>query len=124
MTIEIISWVAVGLVTGSLARIVMPGPAAGGIRVAVLIGLLGAVAGGFVSTALLTSSNPFGLSLGMATNGALYSLFVYRCVALRFRAEDLYHATNANRAIVQPSPIYSASIDFGEIARIAGEKTR
>jgi uncharacterized membrane protein YeaQ/YmgE (transglycosylase-associated protein family) len=64
----------------------MPGPAAGGIRVAALIGLLGAVIGGFLGTTfLVATSAPFDLkSLLMAANGAIYPLFVYRCIALRF----------------------------------------
>ena len=38
---EIISWIVMGLVTGSMARVAMPGPAAGGMSIAILIGLVG-----------------------------------------------------------------------------------
>ena len=38
---DIASWIIVGLVTGSIARLAMPGPAAGGMPVAILIGLVG-----------------------------------------------------------------------------------
>ena len=39
----IASWVLIGLLTGSIARVAMPGPAAGGMSVAILIGVIGAI---------------------------------------------------------------------------------
>jgi uncharacterized membrane protein YeaQ/YmgE (transglycosylase-associated protein family) len=85
MALEILSWAIVGIVCGSLARAAMPGPAAGGMFVAVLIGLLGALTGGFVGATFL--EKPVGpidiTSLMMAMNGAIYPLFLYRCLAMR-----------------------------------------
>ena len=43
---NILLWIVAGVVTGSMARKLMPGPAAGGISIAILIGLIGAVVGG------------------------------------------------------------------------------
>jgi uncharacterized membrane protein YeaQ/YmgE (transglycosylase-associated protein family) len=87
MAVEILSWIVVGLVTGSLARVAMPGPAAGGMLVAVLIGLIGALTGGFLGTTFLAES-PAAVditSMMMATTGAISPLFIYRCLALRLR---------------------------------------
>ena len=50
---DIASWIIVGLVTGSIARLAMPGPAAGGMPVAILIGLVGAFIGGVAGDNLL-----------------------------------------------------------------------
>ena len=47
---EIASWIFIGLFTGSIARVAMPGPAAGGMSVAILIGVIGALIGGIVGT--------------------------------------------------------------------------
>jgi uncharacterized membrane protein YeaQ/YmgE (transglycosylase-associated protein family) len=85
---EIASWIIVGLVTGSLARIAMPGPAAGGMRVAILIGILGALTGGLLGAIFFPDMlAPFDFSaLGMAAVGAMYPLFLYRCSAMHFDA--------------------------------------
>jgi uncharacterized membrane protein YeaQ/YmgE (transglycosylase-associated protein family) len=82
---EIFLWIIVGLVTGCMARAAMPGPAAGGMLIAVLIGLLGALIGGFLGTTFLPdTSAPINItSLMTAMTGAIYPLFIYRCLALR-----------------------------------------
>jgi uncharacterized membrane protein YeaQ/YmgE (transglycosylase-associated protein family) len=81
---EILSWIIVGVVTGSFARAIMPGPPAGGMYVAILIGVLGAFLGGSAGSLLTNESTQFNfLALGWALNGSLYSLFAYRCIAMR-----------------------------------------
>jgi uncharacterized membrane protein YeaQ/YmgE (transglycosylase-associated protein family) len=79
---EVFSWIMIGLVIGSFARFAMPGPAARGMPVAVVIGLPGALIGGFLgSIFLMESSAPFDCnSLMMAANGAIYPLFTYLSV--------------------------------------------
>jgi uncharacterized membrane protein YeaQ/YmgE (transglycosylase-associated protein family) len=93
MMMEIVSWIVVGTVAGCLAGFAMPGPAAGGIRVAVLIGVVSAMTGGLVATAFrLPMTETFDMMpLGIAANGALYSLFIYRCAAMRL--EPVYGRT-------------------------------
>ena len=79
----IISWVILGLLAGILAKWIMPGKDGGGIILTILLGIAGAVVGGWVST-LLGISTSGGLSIGsilMATLGALILLFVYNKVA-------------------------------------------
>jgi uncharacterized membrane protein YeaQ/YmgE (transglycosylase-associated protein family) len=87
---EIISWIVMGLVTGSMARVAMPGPAAGGMSIAILIGLVGALIGGSLGTTIsphsLASFDLF--PLATAANGALVLLFVYRCIAMRFEVSQ------------------------------------
>jgi uncharacterized membrane protein YeaQ/YmgE (transglycosylase-associated protein family) len=87
---EILSWIIVGLITGSMARAIMPGPAAGELRIAILIGIIGAFVGGSVGTIFpIDQSTQFNFyALLMATNGALYLLFAYRCLALRTARAD------------------------------------
>lgn len=48
----ILSWIVLGLIAGILAKLVMPGRDPGGFFITILIGIAGAVVGGFVSTQL------------------------------------------------------------------------
>ena len=49
---EILGWILFGLVIGALAKLVMPGRDPGGIIVTILLGIAGALLGGFVGRAL------------------------------------------------------------------------
>lgn len=84
----ILLWIVFGFVAGSVAKLVMPGPTAGGIPVAILVGMGGAVAGGLLST-LFAGGTLTGFEfrgLLMAIIGALMLLFSYRCYAMRAMA--------------------------------------
>ena len=48
----IIGWIVFGLIVGVLAKVVMPGKDPGGIVVTSLIGIVGALLGGFIGRAL------------------------------------------------------------------------
>ena len=76
----IITWIVLGLIVGVLAKWIMPGSDPGGIFITILIGVAGALVGGFLSTALgLGSVTGFNLgSVLIATAGALILLFGYR----------------------------------------------
>jgi uncharacterized membrane protein YeaQ/YmgE (transglycosylase-associated protein family) len=76
----IISWIVFGLIAGILAKLIMPGKDPGGMIVTILIGVAGAMVGGFISTSLgYGDISGFDLrSLGIAIVGALVLLFGYR----------------------------------------------
>lgn len=76
----IISWIVLGLVVGFLAKWIMPGKDPGGVIVTILIGIAGAMAGGFISSYFgFGTVTGFDLrSLGIAIGGALLLLFAYR----------------------------------------------
>ena len=79
----ILSWIILGLVAGALAKWIMPGPDPGGWIVTILIGIVGAIIGGFVSTALGYGTVD-GFNIGsviIAVIGALILLFAYRKLA-------------------------------------------
>ena len=82
----IASWVLIGLLIGSIARVAMPGPAAGGMSVAILIGVIGTTIGGIVGTIFSPDALvPFDLyALFVAAIGAMILLILYRCFAIRF----------------------------------------
>jgi uncharacterized membrane protein YeaQ/YmgE (transglycosylase-associated protein family) len=76
----IISWIVFGLIAGILAKLLMPGRDPGGFIVTILIGIAGAMVGGFISTSLgYGDVSGFDLgSMGIAIGGALVLLFGYR----------------------------------------------
>jgi len=83
----ILIWIVLGLAAGSVARLVMPGPSAGGLAVAIPLGIAGAILGGLVGT--LVGGTAMGidfLSLVIAVIGALSVLFSYRSYAMRAMA--------------------------------------
>jgi uncharacterized membrane protein YeaQ/YmgE (transglycosylase-associated protein family) len=80
MAMGIISWIVLGLIVGVLAKWIMPGRDPGGIIVTILIGIAGAVVGGFIASGLgLGTVTGFSLkSIVIAIGGALLLLFAYR----------------------------------------------
>ena len=61
----IISWIIFGLIAGILAKWIMPGKDGGGFIITVVLGIVGAVVGGWISTQL-----GFGKAMG-STSAAL-----------------------------------------------------
>lgn len=45
----ILLWIGFGIVAGAFAKLLMPGPDAGGIAVAIPLGILGGLVGGFLN---------------------------------------------------------------------------
>ena len=76
----IISWIVFGLIAGVIAKIIHPGKDPGGFIMAILIGIAGAMIGGFISMSLgYGDVSGFDLrSMGIAIGGALLLLFGYR----------------------------------------------
>ena len=83
---SILVWIILGLVAGGIAKAVMPGDDPGGIIVTILIGITGAVIGGFIWT-FLTGTDSYGdLDIGgilIAVLGSLILLWGYRTFARR-----------------------------------------
>jgi uncharacterized membrane protein YeaQ/YmgE (transglycosylase-associated protein family) len=48
----ILSWIIFGLIAGALAKLIMPGDDPGGVIITIIIGIVGAVIGGFVAVQL------------------------------------------------------------------------
>jgi uncharacterized membrane protein YeaQ/YmgE (transglycosylase-associated protein family) len=76
----ILSWILLGLIVGALAKWIMPGDDPGGLVITTLLGIAGAMVGGFVATTLgIGSFNGFNLgSILIAVGGSLLLLFAYR----------------------------------------------
>jgi uncharacterized membrane protein YeaQ/YmgE (transglycosylase-associated protein family) len=85
----IIAFIILGLLAGIIAKAILPGDDPGGIIVTTLIGIAGAVIGGFLAAALF-GAHPldefFDISTWLtAIVGAIVLLLVYRMVVGRGR---------------------------------------
>lgn len=76
----ILSWIGLGLVSGIIGKFFMPGRDGGGFIATTLLGIAGAVIGGFVATYFgfgkVSGFNPH--SVFVASGGAFLLLFLYR----------------------------------------------
>ena len=80
---EILSWILFGLVVGALAKLVMPGDDPGGIIVTILLGIAGALLGGFLGRSLGLIGENQAAGWIAAFVGAVLLLILYRLVAGR-----------------------------------------
>lgn len=83
MIINLIIWLVIGFVAGYLAKLIMPGPDGGGVILTTILGIVGAMVGGFLGKLLLGSdtnaNESFSLmSFIMAVVGAIVVLAIYR----------------------------------------------
>jgi uncharacterized membrane protein YeaQ/YmgE (transglycosylase-associated protein family) len=76
----ILGWILFGLIVGALAKLVMPGRDPGGIIVTMLLGIAGAVIGGFVGRALGLYGPGEAAGFVMSFIGAVVLLWIYRIV--------------------------------------------
>ena len=76
----ILSWIVLGLIVGVLAKWLMPGKDPGGLFITIILGIAGAVVGGFIGTQLgLGVVAGFNLpNIALATGGAILLLLIYR----------------------------------------------
>jgi uncharacterized membrane protein YeaQ/YmgE (transglycosylase-associated protein family) len=76
----LLSWIVFGLVAGIIAKFLMPGRDGGGIIITIVLGIVGAVVGGFIATALgLGDVTGFNIrSFIIAVGGAILVLLLYR----------------------------------------------
>ena len=79
----LLGWIFFGLIVGALAKLVMPGRDPGGIVVTILLGIVGAVIGGFVGRALGFYGPNEAAGFLMSFLGAVVLLVIYRAIAGR-----------------------------------------
>jgi uncharacterized membrane protein YeaQ/YmgE (transglycosylase-associated protein family) len=82
---SVIGWIVFGLIVGIVAKFVMPGRDPGGFIVTVLLGIAGALLGGYLGrvVGLYREGDPVGFV--MAVVGSIAVLILYRVVAGRPR---------------------------------------
>ena len=82
---SILGWILFGLVVGALAKLVMPGRDPGGIIVTMLLGVAGALLGGFVGQAVGWYGEGEAAGFVASFFGAVALLALYRAIVRRRR---------------------------------------
>ncbi len=83
---NLFAWIIFGLLAGGIAKFIMPGKDPGGCLLTIIIGILGALLGGFLGTHLLHVGDVSGFnlkSLGLAILGSFLLLLVFRLLIAR-----------------------------------------
>ncbi len=82
----IIGWIILGLLAGAIAKAILPGRQGGGWIITLILGVVGALLGGFIGSAV------FGVDLGgffdistwlLAIGGAIIVLLIYGLITGR-----------------------------------------
>jgi uncharacterized membrane protein YeaQ/YmgE (transglycosylase-associated protein family) len=79
----ILAWILFGLVVGVIAKLLMPGRDPGGFIVTILLGIAGALVGGFVGRAMGFYEANEGAGWLMSILGAIVLLALYRMMVRR-----------------------------------------
>jgi uncharacterized membrane protein YeaQ/YmgE (transglycosylase-associated protein family) len=79
----ILSWILFGLVVGVIAKLLMPGRDPGGFIVTILLGIAGALVGGFVGRAMGFYGENQGAGWIMSILGSIILLALYRMMVRR-----------------------------------------
>ena len=74
----ILGWIIFGLVVGVIAKLLMPGKDPGGIIVTILLGIVGAVLGGYAGRAMGWYGPADSAGIFMSILGAVIVLLIYR----------------------------------------------
>jgi uncharacterized membrane protein YeaQ/YmgE (transglycosylase-associated protein family) len=81
--IPVLGWIVFGLIVGAIAKLLMPGRDPGGLIITVLLGIAGALVGGFVGQALGWYGPNDTAGFLMSVAGAIILLALYRVVFVR-----------------------------------------
>jgi len=79
--VGIIGWIILGLFAGAIAKLILPGDDPGGFIITTLIGIAGALVGGFIASALDIGEIDEFFDIGtwlIAIGGSILLLLVYR----------------------------------------------
>jgi uncharacterized membrane protein YeaQ/YmgE (transglycosylase-associated protein family) len=79
----ILAWIVFGLVVGIIAKLVTPGRDPGGFIITMLLGIAGALLGGFIGRAMGFYGANETAGWLMSIGGAILLLLLYRVVAPR-----------------------------------------
>jgi uncharacterized membrane protein YeaQ/YmgE (transglycosylase-associated protein family) len=77
----LIFWIIVGLIAGALAKFIMPGDDPGNFIITILLGIAGAIVGGFLASLIGIGGGGFIWTTIIATIGAIILLAIYRAFA-------------------------------------------
>ena len=79
----LLGWILFGAIVGAIAKLLMPGRDPGGFIVTMLLGIAGAMIGGFLGRALGWYGPNDGAGFFMSLLGAILLLWIYRVMVVR-----------------------------------------
>jgi uncharacterized membrane protein YeaQ/YmgE (transglycosylase-associated protein family) len=74
----VLGWIVFGLIVGVIAKLLMPGRDPGGMILTILLGIAGALVGGFLGRAIGLYGPNDAAGIIMSVLGAIVLLFAYR----------------------------------------------
>lgn len=80
---NLIAWIVLGLIAGALAKLIYPGDQGGGIVATIVLGILGALLGGWIGNNILgfgagAAAGALSIpSIAMAVVGAIILIFLW-----------------------------------------------
>jgi len=80
---SILGWIFFGLLVGAVGKLLMPGRDPGGFIVTILLGIAGALLGGFIGRALGMYREDDPVGFVMAVLGSIVLLILYRLTFAR-----------------------------------------
>ena len=81
--LSILGWIVFGLIIGAIAKLLMPGRDPGGIIVTMLLGIVGALLGGFLGRSIGWYGPGEAAGFVMSLIGAIILLLLYRLLVAR-----------------------------------------
>jgi uncharacterized membrane protein YeaQ/YmgE (transglycosylase-associated protein family) len=81
--LSILGWIIFGLIIGAIAKFLMPGRDPGGFIITILLGIAGALIGGFLGRAMGFYGPEEAVGWVMSLIGALILLLLYRFLVAR-----------------------------------------
>jgi len=79
----VIGWIIFGVIVGAIAKLLMPGRDPGGFVITMVLGIAGALVGGFLGRALGWYGPNDSAGFLMSLVGAVVLLFIYRLATRR-----------------------------------------
>lgn len=76
----ILAWIIFGLIVGAIAKFIMPGTQGGGWLITIILGIVGAMVGGFLAGVLGIGDdgNPWDIgTIAISVLGAIVVLWIY-----------------------------------------------
>lgn len=80
---NVLWWIIIGLIAGWLAKMISPGPERGGLLATLVIGVVGALVGGWLAGLLGIGGSGLLYTIVVATLGAVVFLWIWKMLSRR-----------------------------------------
>lgn len=90
MDLSFIGWIVIGLAAGALAKLILPGKQGGGFIVTLLLGIVGALLGGWIGSMIgVSGDGVFSIwTWVLAVGGSILVLLIWGLIFGRKKSSD------------------------------------